>query len=305
MDIISLWGGGVGLPETVALAAVAVIGYVFGRRRDDDPAGRSKPEELVRAAEVARQLEAVAASLRNDLAAHRAEVERFKHKLRSAEGEGSDASRTLQDEAERILEPTLRLVGQVASAYDQIRRQSRALADFSGGRTDELTGLCNRRALSELLGIELCSHEATGGSFSIAVLGLEAAEGDSRAIQQERVLLATELLRPQLRETDLLARYGLDEFVIVMPNTRLFGASRFGRRVREALGDAGLTVSCGLAQSQPDDTAAALLGRADSALYSAKATAAGEQFLHNGSTIRNDVARASEASEQPAPAATA
>ncbi|QDT69343.1 Response regulator PleD [Planctomycetes bacterium MalM25] len=305
MDIISLWGGGVGLPETVALAAVAVIGYVFGRRRDE-AADAVRPEELVRAAEVARQLETVAASLRNDLAAHRAEVERFKHKLRSADGEGSDASRTLQDEAERILEPTLRLVGQVASAYDQIRRQSRALADFSGGRTDELTGLCNRRALSELLGIELCSHEATGGAFSIAVLGLEAPEGEgSRAIQQERVLLATELLRPQLRETDLLARYGLDEFVVVMPNTRLFGASRFGKRVREAFVEAGLTVSCGLTQSQPDDTASTLLGRADSALYSAKATAAGEQFLHNGSAIRNDVARPVKAAEEPSVAATA
>lgn len=288
MDFFSLWGGGVGLPETVALAAVAVIGYIFGRRRDDD-APPARPQELVRAAEVARQLEAVAASLRNDLAAHRTEVERFKHKLHSAGSE--NASQTLQDEAERILGPTLRLVGQVASAYDQIRRQSRALADFSGGRTDELTGLCNRRALSELLGIELSSHEATGGSFSIAVLGLEASDdaGDgSRGVQQERVLLATELLRPQLRETDLLARYGLDEFVVVMPNTRLFGASRFGRRVREMLSEAGLTVSCGLTQSQPDDTAAALLGRADSALYSAKATAAGEQFLHNGSSIRND-----------------
>lgn len=288
MDIFSLWGGGVGLPETVALAAVAVIGYVFGRRSDGEAlAGR--PQELVRAAEVARQLESVAAGLRTELAAHRAKVERFQKILRTADGDA--VATTLQNEAERVLEPTLRLVGQVANAYDQIRRQSRALSDFSGGRTDELTGLCNRRALSELLGVELSGHLASGGTFSIAVLGLETTDASAKAsrdARKERVLLAAELLRPQLREHDFLARYGLDEFVVVMPNTRLFGASRFGRRVRGSLADAGLTVSCGLAQSQPEDTAASLLGRADSALYSAKATAVGEQFLHNGATIRND-----------------
>lgn len=296
MNLVSLWGGGFGLPETVALAAVAVFGYVFGCRRSGKPASSGQPIEMARAAAIARELEAVLTELRSDLASHRADVERFKASVDSANPEEADSDRTLREEAERVLTPTLHLVGKVATAYDQIRRQSQALAGFSGGRTDALTGLCNSRALSELLQLELSGHAATGGQFSIAVFGLHkepSANGSdvSREEQQARLLHTIELLRPQLRDSDLLARYGMDELVVVMPHTRLYGACVFGRRVRTVLSEFGLTASCGLTQSNADDTASTILGRADSALYSAKATAAGEQFLHNGQSIRPDARR--------------
>ena len=295
MNVVSIWGGGVGLPETVALASVALVGYLFGRsqKRQEPELPADAPIEVIRAAEIARQLEAIAAALRSDLAMHRAEVEQFKKIVHSASGcTGDDASLTvLRDEADRVLEPTLRLVSRVAAAYDQIRRQSSALARFSGGRTDSLTGLCNSRALSELLRIELAGHAATGGKLSLAILSVHQPKEvtpETRSEQQARILQATELLRPQLRESDVMARYGIDELVVVMPHTRLYGASVFARRVRRALGDAGITISCGLAQTIADDTAAAMLGRADSALYSARAKGSGAQFLHNGHTIRED-----------------
>lgn len=295
MNVVSIWGGGFGLPETVALAAVALIGYLFGRsqKREEPELPADAPVEVIRAAEIARQLEAIASALRSDLAMHRTEVEHFKKMVHSASGQtGDDASWTvLRDEADRVLEPTLRLVSRVAAAYDQIRRQSSALARFSGGRTDSLTGLCNSRALSELLRIELAGHAATGGKLSLAILSVhpsKEATPETRSEQQARILQVTELLRPQLRESDVLARYGIDELVVVMPHTRLYGASVFSRRVRRALADAGITISCGLAQTVTEDTAAAMLGRADSALYSARAKGGGAQFLHNGHTIRED-----------------
>ncbi|MEO0530100.1 MAG: GGDEF domain-containing protein [Planctomycetota bacterium] len=293
MNTISLWGGGFGLPETVALAAVAAIGYLFGRRQKTQPTGPEVPSELLRAMQIAKQLEQVAKRLRGDLASHHAEVERFKTAVREAAVEGNDETlRLIQEESDRVLAPTLRLVTQVANAYDQIRRQSHALSDFSGGRTDKLTGLYNIRALSELLQIELAGHAATGGRFSIAIFGLHgSADGSesSRNEQQTQLLHAAELLRGELRDTDLVARYGIDELVVVMPHTRLYGAGVFGRRVRATLGEAGITVSCGLTQTMPEDTPGALLGRADSALYSAKASGDGAQFLHNGQAIRADL----------------
>lgn len=296
MNIVSLWGGGIGLPETVGLAAVAVIGYLFGRRREKPRVAEKPTAELLRAAEIASQLQAVAASLRGDLAAHLGGVERFKRVVEQTTGAPTDAAWTsLRGEAERVLGPTLRLVSQVAEAYDQIRRQSQALAGFSGGRTDPLTGLCNSRGLTELLQLELAGHAAVGGEFAIAIVGLHPPAGgptESRPEQQARVLQATELLRNKLRETDRLARYGIDELVVVMPNTRLYGASIFGRRSRGLLSEAGLTASLGLAQSMPGDDAAGLLGRADSALYSAKAASRdGALYLHNGATIRADASR--------------
>ncbi|TWT99536.1 Response regulator PleD [Botrimarina colliarenosi] len=299
MNIVSVWGGGFGLPESVALGAVALIGYLFGRRtRSETPADAS--DEVVRASEIARQLEAVAVALRNDLAIHRSEVERFKRVVRNAGQTPDDGAWiALRDEADRVLEPTLRLVSRVASAYDQIRRQSSALARFSGGRTDSLTGLGNSRALSEMLRIELAGHSATGGQLSIAILGVHQEKGatpENRSEQQARLLQMTELLRSQLRDADVMARYGIDELVVVMPHTKLYGACIFGRRVRKLLGDAGMTISCGLAQSAPGDTAAAFLGRADSALYSARAKGQGAQFLHTGQAIREDAPQTASAS---------
>lgn len=294
MNIVSVWGGGFGLPETVALASVALVGYLFGRsqKREEPQLPADAPVEVVRAAEIARQLEAIAASLRSDLAFHRAEVEHFKKIVYGASNSSADPSWTvLRDEADRVLEPTLRLVSRVAAAYDQIRRQSSALARFSGGRTDSLTGLCNSRALSELLRIEIAGHAATNGKLSIAIFSVHPAREatpESRSEQQARLLMATELLRPQLRESDVMARYGIEELVVVMPHTRLYGASVFARRVRRALGDAGITISCGLAQTVADDSAAGMLGRADSALYSARAKGGGAQYLHTGHAIRED-----------------
>lgn len=295
MNLVSLWGGGVGLPETVALAAVAVIGYLFGQRGGERAKTPKPSDELLRAAEIASRLQAVAASLRNDLATHLTGVENFKRLIQGAGECPSEASwATLRSEADRVLEPTLKLVSQVAQAYDQIRQQSHALAGFSGDRTDPLTGLCNSRALRELIQLELAGHAAVGGQFSVAIFGLHSLEGEpaeTRAEQQARVLQAAELLRPQLRDTDRLARYGLDELVVVMSQTRLYGASIFGRRARGMLTEAGLVVSSGLAQSTPGDDSGALLGRADSALYSAKAAGGGTQYLHTGGAIRVDAPR--------------
>lgn len=304
LSLINLWGGGFGLPETFALAVVAAIGYLYGRRRKGDPTdGANQPDELARAADIARQLEAVAATLRGDLARHHSEVERFKRAVHGAGGAPDEAAwAAIRDEAERVLAPTLQLVGKVASAYDQIRQQTQALSSFSGGRTDSLTGLCNSRALGELLEVELSGHAATHDEFSVAIFGVgQHAEGatENRAEQQARVLRAAELLRPQLRDTDLAARYGIDELVVVMPHTRLYGATIFGRRVRELLAaEGGESVSCGLAQSMPGDTASALLTRADSALYSARA-AGGGQYLHNGRAIRQDETSPAQAAVAP------
>ncbi len=283
---------GLGLPVTVALAAVAVIGYVFGRRSRQTPVKGEQPEELFRAVEIAGQLETIASSLRRDLAAHHAEVKRFKREVDNAGELASDATwQVLRAEAERVLTPTLRLAGQVATAYDQLRQQSQSLSNFSGGRTDPVTGLNNRRGLNELLEMELSGHEAANGDFSVAVISIDSAADlptTGQSDQQERMLRAAEFIRPELRDRDMAARYGLDELVIVMPNTRLFGASTFGRRLRKSLAEqAGIHVSCGLAQSRADDTAKTLLARADSALYSAKA-AGGGQFIHTGQTIRDD-----------------
>lgn len=273
---------GVGLPETVALAAVALIGYLFGRSQTSQPVAQDRPEEFMRAAEIAHQLESIADLLRRDLAAHHNQIEQFKRGIEQASTADQEKNwKALSDQAELILAPTLRLVGQVASAYDQIRQQSKALSNFTGGRTDNLTGLCNSRALHELLEMELGGNQATRGDFSIAVVSLSIDKAVSHEARQEQIVRAAEQIQTELRDNDLVARYGVEEFVIVMPSTRLFGASVFGRRLRKNLAEkSDLIANSGLTQSMPGDTPKSLLSRADSALYSAK-KASNEQSASN------------------------
>ena len=84
-----------------------------------------------------------------------------------------------------------------------------------------------------------------------------------------------------------VARFGDDEFVVLMPQTSLAGASAFGERLRKRVArELESTVSCGITVADNSDDARSLLARADSALYSAKASGPNRMFLHTGTHIR-------------------
>ncbi|MCA9239588.1 MAG: hypothetical protein KDA37_05290, partial [Planctomycetales bacterium] len=165
-----------GLPNTVALAAVAVIGYMVGIRGRKTGAPAEATDDIARATAIAQQLEGIADELRKDLAFHRTRVERFKKHLRHASTEEeTKAWQRLREEAEEMLGPTLDLVGQLSTAYDRIRLQSKALTNYTGSRTDPLTGLYNGRALEEQLETLLKTHPPSSptAACSVAVVSLE------------------------------------------------------------------------------------------------------------------------------------
>jgi diguanylate cyclase (GGDEF)-like protein len=76
---------------------------------------------------------------------------------------------------------------------------------------------------------------------------------------------------PALRSTDLIARYGGEEFIVILPDCDLNEAVIAADRLREAV-PGGATCSAGVATLEHLDTAAQLIGRADHALYHAKAS---------------------------------
>ena len=280
---------------SMALAAVALIGYLFGRIGRSRPAAEAQPSQLRRAAQVALELEAIANNLRQELASHRAQVEYFKRQLDEASfishGDLNEESwRRLEELAEEMMGPTLQLGGQLSGAYDKIRRQTQSLAHFTGGRLDRQTGLGNGRALEEHLALLLQSDSQTDTGFSLAMLSVAPAgdgslssSGEDRSRQLEQV---AGLLRSCLRQNDFAARYGIDEIVVLMPGTTVRGAQVFGDRFRDQSDtEYGISLCCGLAESLPGDTPKSLLARADSALYSARAAGPGRQFAHSGAGI--------------------
>lgn len=287
----------IGLPVTFALAAVALIGYIFGNRTRGLKAAafdERRQQELDRAAGIAWQLETIATRLRQDLVTHHSQLATFKKQLRRVQDEGHEkAWAQLCSEAEAMLGPTMQLAHQLSRAYDEIRQQSDALETFTQGRTDPLTGVGNGRALEQQLRVLLSGAYRGNPAFSVALLSLDrsAVGGDGGSLASILPLLPkmAGVIRTCMRDSDFVARYGDDEFVVVMPQTTLIGARVFAHRVRKRVAeDLSASVCCGLTEVQSGDDTRGLLARADSALYSAKAAGTDRLFVHTGSHIRED-----------------
>jgi len=280
----------VGLPITVSLAAVAVIGYLVGRlqRPSAWQSADATRRELKRAQAIVHDLEKIAQRVRRELALHHANLATFKRRLRELSQSADSADwRLLCDEAERLLKPTQDLGMQLAHAYDGIRQQSSRLMTFTGQRCDPLTGLCNRQALDETLENYLTMHRRYGMLFSISIFDLDnfKAFNDKHGhMHGDRLLKqVASLLDQHARDTDVVTRSGGEEFIIVLPGTELAGATMFAERMRETIArTTSLTVSGGVAMVADGDDAKMFLTRADSALYAAKAAGRNCVYLHNG-----------------------
>jgi GGDEF domain-containing protein len=299
----------VGLPISAALASIALIGFIFGKRTRTSLAERDerRQSELDRAAHVAWQLESIADGLRHDLIAHHSKVASFKRRLLPAQDLGQDKlSESLCHEAEEMLGSTMQLAQQISHAYHQIRHQSEALETLTHGRTDPLTGVGNGRSLEQQLQVLLAGVARGNAEFAIALVSPVATKAAKKPPTRSHdgqvadmslpqtvkdsdtflIALADAIRRSVRSDADFVARLG-DEFVIVMPRTSLFGASVVGDRLRDRVAEElEAMVSCGIAVAQHDDDSKSLLARADSALYSAKAAGANRMFLHNGTHIR-------------------
>lgn len=146
--------------------------------------------------------------------------------------------------------------------------------------SDPLTGLPNRRAVDSLLAHELASGPAA--ECSVALVDLdgfkEVNDRHSHAVGDTVLRAVATALRSSLRTGDTIARYGGDEFVVVLPGTGPAAAGSALRRALRAVAElpadsgAGITLSAGLVtlDAGGGDTADSVLARADSAMYRAK-----------------------------------
>jgi diguanylate cyclase (GGDEF)-like protein len=141
-------------------------------------------------------------------------------------------------------------------------------------RTDDLTGLANRRAWDEHLRREIEWAKRSGRPLAVAILDLDRFKqfNDSNGHPAgDRILKAVSATWVRaIRATDILARHGGEEFALVMPATQPDEALAILERLRSAM-PTGQRVSAGLVfwDGSEDDTA--IVGRADAALYAAKA----------------------------------
>lgn len=179
-----------------------------------------------------------------------------------------------------------------ARARTQIRRKTYADAlrdrleeSLEMAVKDPLTGLFNRRYASSRLGQALDGLAAGGEPVSAALMDIDHFKriNDTWGHAAGDAVLegfAARIMR-EMRAIDIAARFGGEEFILILPGTRADAALEAAERVRAAVardafhgpeGDLNVTVSVGVAEARPGDDVEDLIGRADAALYEAKAS---------------------------------
>ena len=141
-------------------------------------------------------------------------------------------------------------------------------------RTDELTGLTNRRAWQEAMVRELARAGRDKSELCVALIDLDHFKlyNDEHGHQAGDRLLKSiaAAWRGILRAGDVLARYGGEEFAVALPGCSLEDAAALVARLRESIPE-DQTCSAGVALWDGKEDGDALLGRADAAMYEAKA----------------------------------
>ena len=172
---------------------------------------------------------------------------------------------------------------EVVATNKAMQQQNQLLETLS--ITDGLTGLYNRSKLDVILKDELARFKRNQRPFAVLMMDIDYFKtlNDSYGhIAGDEVIAAVaKILSQSIRSVDYAARYGGDEFIIIMVETTADMALKMAERIRSQVNDmrysangqiVSVTVSIGVVQCQQSDdaTPTAVFARADSALYEAK-----------------------------------
>lgn len=289
---ISLWS--FGLPPPVGLAIVVLLGYwVTWRLRVQREAINNARHDLNRIKGIVKELEAIARGSRIRLTRHHADILKFKHRIeRLGESSNGLVGREVCDEADRLSRAIIPLASEIAQTYYEIRRQQNMLMQISETRIDALTGVCNRHALDDDLAAMLARWALNEKKFSLVMFDIDhfkKMNDEKGHLHGDRVLQqVAHQLSMGVGETDIVTRYGGEEFVVLLPEDEIETARLVADRLRRLIAEKlGITLSGGVAEVRPGDDVILLLSRADDALYGAKQAGRNRVCWHSGNGVEH------------------
>lgn len=199
---------------------------------------------------------------------------RHQHVSFPAKEQGVDESYPLKqmEERNRILEI---MVNEKTKELEKLLEQTMLLAI-----TDKLTGLYNRLEIDKRLDEAIAGFKRYGTAFSVLIVDVDNFKRVNDLYGHQKgdwcLQKTAEILKERMRKTDVLGRWGGEEFIVICPNTHLAESVLLGESIRKAIEeesfdiDGNYTVSIGISSVQKDDEANCIIKRADENLYLAK-----------------------------------
>lgn len=191
-----------------------------------------------------------------------------------------DGTFTRQDVA------ALRAIGSVAAlALTAARGEAETRRLTHAATIDSLTGLFNRQSFDVRLREEIERAKRSSATLAVLIIDIDDFKAindtNGHPVGDAALQAVSDVLRSVVRVFDVCARYGGDEFAIVMPNSERASTSAAAERIRECIATSGerdarlagvrhVTVSIGVATLRAGETAEEIVQRADESLYRAK-----------------------------------
>jgi len=190
------------------------------------------------------------------------------------------------EELERINDKAIQLANELAqtqrellSAHNKLKRREEEIRALS--LTDQLTGIANRRKLDDVIASEYARAQRYGVGFALVIADIDhfkkVNDDFGHDVGDAAIRAFAKVIQGQIRQTDLAARFGGEEFVVLLPESDADCAVQCAERIRIQFGretiapiSRPVTASFGVATLRPDDTLTSLFKRADTALYGAK-----------------------------------
>ncbi len=182
----------------------------------------------------------------------------------------------------------------VVILYENNKRKEAETMLFNQSIHDPLTGIYNRRFFTDALKHTTAMYQRTRSKFSIVMADIDFFKkindtaGHSKG--DEVLMLVSSILKSSVRHSDIVSRWGGEEFIVLLPETKAQDAQQLAERIRQTINNTNfglpwqVTCSFGVA-TMPDNatdmTGLDLVNLADEALYAAKETGRNKVICHN------------------------
>ncbi len=205
-----------------------------------------------------------------------------------------DSASVLQDATKKMLLETRQMAEQNRSLEGQLKNAGGEIAGLRSdleemrreAYTDPLTGIGNRKTFDRTLADSMAASRETDKPLSLVMIDIDHFkkfnDTPGHVLGDEVLKLVARSLVSGVKGRDTVARYGGEEFSVILPETALGNAFKVADQLRQLVKSKRITIrstgkdlgevtmSLGVSQLRPNDTASALIKRADAALYHAK-----------------------------------